>query len=80
MLAGDSAKTTSYRFEYYWPTAGDGQDMKIGGRVGTWIGQNCKVLDKKRATEVVKLIAEHFPELTVIDARHVQLQYARYTK
>ena len=80
MLAGDSAKTMNYKLEYYWPTAGDSQDMKIGGKVGTWIGQNAKVLDKKRATEVAKLISEQFPELTVIDARHVQLQHARIQK
>jgi hypothetical protein len=54
--------------------------MQIGGRVGTWIGQNAKVLDKKRATEVVKLLAEQFPDISIFEARHVQLQHARLAK
>ena len=80
MLAGDSTKTTSYKIDYWWPTEGTNRDMQIGGRVGTWIGQNSKVLDKKRATEVVQLLAEQFPDISIFEARHVQLQHARLAK
>jgi len=77
ILAGDRVKTLSYTFEFWWPSQGDNYDMKYGGRVGAWIAQNTKVLDKKRAVEVVKLVKEQFPELTQVDAMHVQLQWAR---
>lgn len=76
MKSGDSTKTTSYRIDYWWPTQGN-HDMKLGGQVGTWIAQNSKALDKKRAHEVAKLLHEQFPFLTNIEARHVQLQHAR---
>lgn len=79
MLAGDTTKTTSYRIDYWWPTEG-ARDMKVGGAVGTWIAQNSKVLDKKRACEVVKLIQEQFPYLELIEARHSQLHHARWQK
>lgn len=79
MLAGDTAKTISYKIEYWWPTEG-GKDMAVAGRVGTWIGLNSKVLDKKRATEVVKLIQEQFPNLEIIEARHAQLNHARWAR
>ena len=77
MLAGDRVKTMSYTFEYWWPSHGTNYDMKYGGKVGAWIAQNQKVLDKRRATEAVQLIKEQFPDLSQIDAMHVQLQWAR---
>lgn len=80
MLAGDTSKTMVYRIDYWWPSEGSARDMSIGGKVGTWIGQNAKVLDKKRATEVVQLVREQFPDLELIEARHAQLQSARYAK
>lgn len=79
MLTGDTAKTTSFKIEYWWPTEG-ARDMQFGGKVGTWIGQNAKALDKKRAGEVVKLIQEQFPYLEIIEARHAQLQHARWQR
>lgn len=79
MLIGDTAKTTSYKIDYWWPSEGV-RDMKVGGAVGTWIGQNAKVLDKKRASEVVQLVREQFPHLDIIEARHAQLQNARWQR
>lgn len=80
MLAGDTSKTTSYKIDYWWLSDGHNRDMHTGGKVGTWIGQNAKVLDKKRATEVVQLVREQFPDLEIIEARHAQLQHARWQK
>lgn len=79
ILAGDKIRTTSYTFEIWWPSEGTTRDVMLGGQVGTWIGQNEKVLNKSRADKVVKLIAEQFPWLRQVDAQHVQLQWARYT-
>lgn len=80
MQAGDTTKTQNFKIDYWWPTFGAVRDTQVGGRVGTWIGQNAKVLDRKRATEVVQLVAEQFPDLTAVEARHVQLQSARIVK
>jgi hypothetical protein len=77
MQAGDRVKTMNYSLEYWWPSEGENRDRKLGNDVGAWVAQNQKVLDKKRATSVVQLIQEQFPYLTAIDARHVQLQWAR---
>lgn len=77
MLAGDRVKTTSYTFVIWWESEGTNRDSMLGGQVAAWIAQNEKVLNKKRSTEVVKLLAEHFPWLKQIDAQHVQLQWAR---
>lgn len=79
MLTGDTAKTTSFKIEFWWPTEGV-RDIKVGNAVGTWIGQNAKALDKKRSLEVVKLIQEQFPYLEIIEARHANLQYARWQR
>lgn len=78
MLAGDKIKTTTYTFEVWWESEGTNRDNMLGGQVNTWIAQNEKVLNKRRATEVVKLIAEQFPWLKQIDAQHVQLQWGRW--
>lgn len=77
MLTGDHVKTSNYTIEFWWPSGDTGFDMRQFGKVGTWIAQNQRVLDKKPATDVVKLIREQFPELTDITAKHVQLRWAR---
>lgn len=79
MLTGDTSKTASYKIDYWWPSAGP-RDMQLGGAVGTWIGRNAKVLDKQRSSEVVKLISEQFPHLELVEARHSQLQHARWQR
>lgn len=77
--SGDTGKTNSYKIDYWWPCEGV-RDMKLSGQVASWINQNAKALDKRRAPEVVKLIQEQFPYLDVIEARHSQLQYARWER
>lgn len=78
MLAGDHTKTTVYKFIYWWESEGDLKDMKLGGVVSAWIHQNEKVLNKKRATEVLKLLVEQFPWLKECEAQHTQLRWARW--
>ena len=80
MLAGDRSKTNNYTIDYWWMAETHGRDLAMGNPVATWIGQNSRVLDKKRATEVIQLLAEQFPYLQAVEARHTQLQSARWTK
>lgn len=78
ILAGDRIKTTNYTFVCWWPSEGTNRDYMLGGQVGTWIGQNEKVLNKQRADKAVKLLVEQFPWLHSAEAQHVQLQWARW--
>jgi len=80
MLAGNECKTTSHRFFCYWPTEGDRRDFSVYGRVGTWVSQNAKVLDKKSVCDCVRLLAEQFPELALVEARDHHGRLARWTK
>lgn len=77
MLMGDRTKTMNLTIDYWWDHAGS-TDLKLGNAVGSWIGLNQKVLDKKRSDEAVKLIVEQFPYLREVEVRHYQLQHARY--
>lgn len=77
MQAGDKIKTMNYAIVFWWDAEGESRDRQLGGAVGTWIAQNTKALDRKRATEVVKLLHEQFPYLQAVEAQHVQLQWAR---
>ena len=80
MQTGDRVKTNSYTIDYWWESETEGRDRQLGNPVATWVNQNAKVLDKKRSTEVVKLVVEQFPYLMEVEARHSQLQHARWTK
>lgn len=80
MQTGDRVKTNSFTIDYWWESETEGRDRQLGNPVATWINQNARVLDKKRSTEVVKLIVEQFPYLMAVEARHSQLQHARWTK
>lgn len=80
MQTGDRVKTNSYTIDYWWESETEGRDRQLGNPVATWVNQNAKVLDKKRSTEVVKLIVEQFPYLMEVEARHSQLQHARWAK
>jgi hypothetical protein len=80
MLAGSESKTMNHRFSCYWPTEGDRRDFAAAGRVGTWIGANSKVLDKKPVTDCVRLVAEQFPDLTLVEARDHHGRLARWSK
>lgn len=80
MQTGDRVKTNNYTIDYWFETVSPSRDRQLGNPVASWVGQNSKVLDKKRSDEVVKLIAEEFPYLQEIEARHVQLQHAKWKK
>jgi hypothetical protein len=77
MLSGDKSKTMNYAVEYWWDSETENRDRTLGNSVASWIGQNQRVLDKKRAVDVVKLLKEQFPFLVQVTARHAQLQSAR---
>jgi hypothetical protein len=78
MQAGERVRTNAFVLDYWWPSEGHVRDLTIGNTVAAWIAKNGKVLDKKRSDEALKLIREQFPELTAIEARHSQLQAARW--
>jgi hypothetical protein len=80
MLSGDITKTSNYTISYWWEASSDSHDRKLGGDVGLWIGKNSRALDKQRAGDVLKTLAEQFPYLTEAEAKHVQLQSARWRK
>jgi hypothetical protein len=77
MLAGSSSKTQNYTITAWWPTEGDRRDFAFFAKVGGWVGQNAKVLDKKSCVDCVRLLSEQFPELTAIEARDYQGRMAR---
>lgn len=79
MQAGERVRTNVYVLDYWWPSQGHVKDLSIGNSVAAWIAKNAKVLDKKRSDEALKLIREQFPELAAIEARHAQLQAARWS-
>jgi hypothetical protein len=80
MLAGSQSKTMNHKVNAFWPTVGDRRDFAMYGRVGTWIGQNAKVLDKQPVTECAKLVAEQFPELTLVEVSDHTGRMARWSK
>lgn len=77
MLAGDKSKTMNYTLEFWWESETENRDRTLGNSVASWVGQNQRVLDKKRAVDVVQLVKEQFPFLVQVTARHAQLQSAR---
>jgi hypothetical protein len=80
MLAGGESKTTNHKFYYWWPTEGDRRDFACYGRVGKWVGENSRVLDKKPIVDCVRLLSEQFPELSLIEARDFAGRAARWAK
>lgn len=80
MLAGDRVKTNNFTIEYWWLAENPSRDRQLGNPVATWVGQNSKTLDKKNATDVIKLVVEQFPYLELVTARHAQMQSARWQK
>jgi hypothetical protein len=80
MLAGGQSKTSNHTFNFYWPTLGDRRDFGYFGQVGTWVGQNSRVLDKKSVTDCVTLLTEQFPDLALVEARDFAGRAARWSK
>lgn len=77
MEAGTNVRTFVHRIDCYWDTLGDSRDFKFASQVGMWVSQNEKVLDKKRETEVVQLLKEQFPTLTLVSSRDDHGRLAR---
>lgn len=80
MLTGGQTKTTSHIITYWWPTASDAFDFRMGNQVGAYIGKAEKGLNKKTHVQVCKLLAEQFPELVEIESRDTMGRLARWTK
>lgn len=74
---GGEAKTMNYRFVFYFPAEGS-RDFGRWSEVGTWVGKNSKVLDKKQGVDCCLLLAEEFPWLTCIEAHHHNGTKARW--
>lgn len=77
MESGTHVRTFVHRIDCYWPTLGDSRDFKFASQVGMWVGQNEKVLDKRRETEVVQLLRDQFPTLSLILSRDDHGRLAR---
>lgn len=80
MEAGTSLKTSQHQITVYWPTQGHARDFTLAGKVGTWVAQNEKVLNKKRECELLQLLAEQFPELSSLESRDFSGRCARLGK
>lgn len=78
--AGGKAKTSNYTITCWWPPEGGSRDFAIYSKVGSWIGQNARVLDKKSAMECVKLVAEQFPEVVAVEACDHQGRMGRMSR
>jgi hypothetical protein len=78
MWTGEQAKTNSFTITFWWESEGDNRDRQLGNPVSVWIGKNAKVLDKRRASEVIKELVHQFPHLKEAEARHTQLQHAKW--
>ena len=77
MEAGTNVRTFVHRIDCYWNTLGDSKDFKLASDIGLWIAQNEKVLDKHRQTEVVQMIKDQFPTLTLVTSRDDHGRLAR---
>lgn len=80
MLTGTMLRTTSYTFNMYWEPAGSTTDLNLGGRLGKWVSQSERAIDKQRPMDAIKLASEQFPQLVLIEARHSNGLLARWAK
>jgi hypothetical protein len=81
MNTGTLLRTASYTFLIYWEPAGATTDLNMGGRLGRWVRQNEKAIDKlKVGMDAIKLLTEQFPALTLVEAKHSNGLLARYQK
>ena len=81
MLTGTILRTTSYTFSIYWEPLGSSTDLNMGGRLGRWVGQNERAIDKlKSGMDAIRLLNEQFPALALVEARHSNGLLARYQK
>jgi hypothetical protein len=81
MMTGTLLRTASYTFLLYWEPSGPASDLNMGGRLGRWLSQNEKAIDKlKVGMDAIKLLTEQFPTLTLVESRHSNGLLARWQK
>lgn len=66
VLSGAKVTLTKWSIRVYWDSLGESGDFRLASKVGTWVGQNEKVLGKAKASKVAKLIYEQFASVTDI--------------
>jgi hypothetical protein len=66
VLSGAKVTLTKWSVRVYWDSLGESGDFRLASKVGTWIGQNEKVLGKAKPTKVCKLVYEQFASVTDI--------------
>lgn len=68
-MGGACCRTGAWEIRLFWLTLGENADFRMSSKVGQFIGRNEKGLDKKKAGQVAKTLAEEFPafkSLTVV--------------
>ena len=64
--AGTKVSLTKWMFKVYWPTMGDSADFRLQSKIGSWIGQNEKTLNKKKAVDISRLIHDEFGAVSAV--------------
>jgi hypothetical protein len=80
MTSGGYWKTTNSQITAHWPLQGGSRDFGMWSRIGVWISQNEKVLNKRTQDEVCRLVSEQFPELVEVESRDYSGRLARWRK
>ena len=71
MITGTMLRTASHTFLLYWEPSGAATDLNMGGRLGRWISQNERAIDKQKAPmDAIRLVVEQFPNLSLVECRH----------
>ncbi len=70
ILSGTKVTITKWVVRVYWPTLGENSDFRFSSKVGTWIGQNEKVLGKSKATSIARLVEEQFGSVSYVIVEH----------
>jgi hypothetical protein len=52
----------------------------MGGRLGRWVSQNERAMEKQKCMEAIKLLVEQFPTLSLVEARHTNGLLARWQR
>ena len=79
-MAGGYYKLDGHQITAYWDTLGEGRDFGYWSQVGTWIGKNNKVLNKKRDHEICQLVAEQFPDVQIVECKDFSGRCARVSR
>ena len=71
-LGGSVCRTSKYEVMTYWPTLGDAGDFRQSSKIGQFVAQNERGLEKKKPPAIAKAILEEFPQLAevIVNPRH----------